>query len=70
MDELHLMIGAVALGAGTPIFDRNLDAALEIIDVEGRDSTNNVVTPATRSLCAGGKYAKLRLAKDDLTLTW
>lgn len=43
VDELHLMIGAVALGDGTPIFDRKHDAVLETIDVETRDNTANVV---------------------------
>ena len=43
VDELHLMVGAVALGEGTPIFDRKHDAGLRLIDVERRENTENVV---------------------------
>jgi dihydrofolate reductase len=34
VDELHLMIGPVVLGAGTPIFDRKPSASLRLIDTQ------------------------------------
>jgi dihydrofolate reductase len=41
-DELHLMMGAVVLGAGTPAFTSPL-TSLRLFDVERRDGSDNVV---------------------------
>jgi dihydrofolate reductase len=37
VDELHLMIGAVVLGSGTPAFDRKPDVHLRLVDVHKLD---------------------------------
>ena len=44
VDELHLMIGAVVLGAGTPAFDRKPDVHLRLVDVHKLDNSENMVT--------------------------
>jgi dihydrofolate reductase len=44
VDELHLMIGAVVLGAGTPAFDRKPDVHLRLVDVHKLDDSENMVT--------------------------
>ncbi len=43
VDELHLMIGPVVLGAGTPVFDRQPAAALRRIDTRTWESSDNVL---------------------------
>jgi dihydrofolate reductase len=43
VDELHLMIGPVVLGAGTPVFDDPLKASLRLIDTRTWDSSGNVL---------------------------
>ena len=53
VDELHLMIGAGALGGGTPIFAGALPA-MRLLDVRRRDGSDNVLaryrmTASTRS---------------------
>lgn len=42
IDELHLMVGAAALGSGTPAFSRPLPA-LGLLDVRRRDGSQNVL---------------------------
>jgi dihydrofolate reductase len=42
VDELHLMIGAAALGGGTPAF-AGPAPALELLDVRRRDGSQNVL---------------------------
>lgn len=42
VDELHLMIGAVVLGAGTPAFDHPV-SGLRLFDVERHPGSDNVV---------------------------
>jgi dihydrofolate reductase len=50
VDELHLMIGAVVLGGGTPAFSDGLTADLRLLDTRTFDGTDNlVVRYATRS---------------------
>ena len=44
VDELHLMIGAVVLGAGTPAFARKPDVRLRLVDVHKLDDSENLVT--------------------------
>jgi dihydrofolate reductase len=43
VDELHLMIGQVILGAGTPIFDDQLAVSLRLIDTRTWDVSDNVL---------------------------
>jgi dihydrofolate reductase len=43
VDELHLMIGPVVLGAGTPIFDSPLPASLRLIDTNTWDGAGIVL---------------------------
>lgn len=43
VDELHLMVGAVALGGGTPAFDAGGVPSLRLLDTLCRDSSNNLV---------------------------
>jgi dihydrofolate reductase len=43
VDELHLMIGQVILGAGTPIFDDQLAVSLRLIDTRTWDGSDNVL---------------------------
>ena len=43
VDELHLMIGNVVLGGGTPAFEGNVLNSLKLIDVRKWDNANNVV---------------------------
>ena len=43
VDELHLMIGNVILGAGTPTFTSKSAGSLRLIDTRRRDDSDNVV---------------------------
>ena len=43
VDELHLMVGSVILGAGTPIFDGQPPVSLRLIDTRTWDGSNNVL---------------------------
>lgn len=43
VDELHLMIGPVALGAGTPIFDGKPPISLRLIDTRMWDGSGSVL---------------------------
>jgi dihydrofolate reductase len=43
VDELHLMVGGVVLGAGTPAFDSGAQAGLDLLGVERWDGSNNVL---------------------------
>ena len=43
VDELHLMIGPVVLGAGTPIFDGQPAVSLRLIDTRTWDGSGNVL---------------------------
>ena len=43
VDELHLMIGPVVLGAGTPIFDGKPPASLRLIDTHTWDGSGIVL---------------------------
>jgi dihydrofolate reductase len=43
VDELHLMIGPVVLGAGTPLFDGTPRASLRLIDTRTWDGSGNVL---------------------------
>ena len=54
VDELHLMIGPVVLGAGTPVFGRQPAGSLRRIDTRTWDGSENVlvryeVTPSASS---------------------
>ena len=43
VDELHLMIGPVVLGAGTPVFDGKPPVSLRLIDARTWDGSGNVL---------------------------
>ena len=43
VDELHLMIGPVVLGAGTPVFDGKPTVSLRLIDTRTWDGSGNVL---------------------------
>ena len=43
VDELHLMIGHVILGGGTPAFDGQPPASLRLIDIRRWDGSDNVL---------------------------
>jgi dihydrofolate reductase len=43
VDELHLMIGQVILGAGTPVFDGQPAVSLRLIDTRMWDGSDNVL---------------------------
>jgi dihydrofolate reductase len=43
VDELHLMIGPVVIGAGTPVFDGPPKASLRLIDTRKWDGSGNVL---------------------------
>ena len=43
VDELHLMIGPVVLGAGTPVFDGRPAVSLRLIDTRTWESSGNVL---------------------------
>ena len=43
VDELHLMIGPVVLGAGTPVFDEQPAVTLRLIDTRMWDGSGNVL---------------------------
>ncbi len=43
VDELHLMIGPVVLGAGTPVFDGPSKASLRLIDTRTWEGSGNVL---------------------------
>jgi len=43
VDELHLMIGPVVLGAGTSVFDGQPTVSLQLIDTRTWDSSGNVL---------------------------
>jgi dihydrofolate reductase len=43
VDELHLMIGPVVLGAGTPVFDEQPALTLRLIDTRTWDGSGNVL---------------------------
>jgi dihydrofolate reductase len=43
VDELHLMIGHVILGGGTPAFDGQPPASLRLIDTRRWDGSDNVL---------------------------
>jgi dihydrofolate reductase len=43
VDELHLMIGPIVLGAGTPVFDGQPAVSLRLIDTRTWDGSGNVL---------------------------
>jgi dihydrofolate reductase len=43
VDELHLMIGHVILGGGTPAFDGQPQVSLRLIDIRRWDGSDNVL---------------------------
>ncbi len=43
VDELHLMIGPLVLGAGTPIFDGQPPVSLRLIDLRKWDDSDNAL---------------------------
>jgi dihydrofolate reductase len=43
VDELHLMIGRVVLGGGTPMFDGPPPGSLRLVDVRTWDDSDNVL---------------------------
>jgi dihydrofolate reductase len=43
VDELHLMMGPVVLGAGTPVFDEKPALTLRLIDTRTWDGSGNVL---------------------------
>ncbi len=43
VDELHLMIGPVIVGAGTPVFDGQPAVSLRLIDTRKWDGSNNIL---------------------------
>ena len=43
VDELHLMVGSVIVGAGTPIFAGQPAVSLRLIDTRTWDGSNNVL---------------------------
>jgi dihydrofolate reductase len=43
VDELHLMIGPIVLGAGTPLFDGQPTISLRLIDTRTWDGSGNVL---------------------------
>ena len=43
VDELHLMIGPVVLGAGTPVFDGQPAVSLRLIEIRRWDDSDNVL---------------------------
>jgi dihydrofolate reductase len=43
VDELHLMIGHVVLGAGTPILDAQRRVALRLADVRRWEDSDNLL---------------------------
>ena len=43
VDELHLMIGPVVVGDGTPIFEDKPAVSLRLIDTRKFDGSGNVV---------------------------
>ena len=43
VDELHLMIGPVVIGAGTPLFDSQQAVSLRLIDTRTWDGSGNVL---------------------------
>ena len=43
VDELHLMMGPVVLGAGTPLFDEQPEVSLRLIETRTWDGAGNVL---------------------------
>jgi dihydrofolate reductase len=43
VDELHLMIGPVVLGSGTPVFDEQPAVTLRLIETRTWDGSGNVL---------------------------
>ena len=43
VDELHLMVGSVIVGAGTPIFDGQPTVSLRLLDTRTWDGSNNLL---------------------------
>ncbi|HKZ03138.1 MAG TPA: dihydrofolate reductase family protein [Pyrinomonadaceae bacterium] len=43
VDELHLMIGPVVLGAGTPVFDGQSEISLRLLDTRTWEGSGNVL---------------------------
>ena len=43
VDELHLMIGPVIIGAGTPVFDGQPSVSLQLIDTRAWEGSGNIL---------------------------
>lgn len=43
VDELHLMVGAVVVGGGTPLFDNQLPGPLRLLDTRTWEDSDNVL---------------------------
>jgi dihydrofolate reductase len=43
VDELHLMIGALALGGGTPAFATESAASFRLLDTQTREGSSNLL---------------------------
>ena len=43
VDELHLMIGPVVLGEGTPLFEGQSEVSLRLIDTRTWEGSGNVL---------------------------
>jgi dihydrofolate reductase len=43
VDELHLIVGAVVLGGGTPAFPHGMTAQLQLLNTRTFEDSNNIV---------------------------